>query len=494
MLFNSFQFLLFFPIVVILYYIVPASIKKYWLIICSYYFYMTWNLKYGLLLFGCTVITYYAALPLDRNFRKEDNKRSDGYVLASALIITFGMLCIYKYLGFISNNINILLGYLKITVLVPTVNIVMPVGISFFTFQATGYLIDVYNGKINAERNFFDYVLFISFFPQLLSGPIGRGEKLIPQIKKGTSFRYENIRDGVYMLIWGFFLKLVIADRAAILVNTVYSDFRNYAGSQLVLATVIYAFQIYCDFYGYSTMALGTAKILGFDLMENFDSPYLAKSVKEFWRRWHISLSTWFRDYLYIPLGGSRCCSLRLYLNLIVVFFASGLWHGSKWSFVAWGLLNGIYQVAGSILNPIKGKIITALNVNVDTFSFKFVRGIFTFTLIDISWIFFRAESLMDALRIGKRIVFFNNPTEIIGDRIYSLGLSEKNFRLLMISIIVLICADIAKYKGIKVRQWIKNQNWLARVLIISCSITFILLVGIWGNSYDASSFIYFQF
>ena len=494
MLFNSLKFLCFFPLVFLTYYLAPKKVKKSWLILCSYYFYMSWNLKYGLLLFGCTVVTYYAALPLDRSLRKESNKRSDAYILTSALIIILGVLCIYKYLGFVTNNLSKLLNLLNIVVSIPNVDIVMPVGISFFTFQAAGYLIDVYKGKIPSERNFIDYALFISFFPQLLSGPIGRGEKLLPQIKNTPSISYENLRDGVYMLIWGFFLKLVIADRAALLVNNVYGDFRNHTGSQLILATIIYAFQIYCDFYGYSTMALGTAKILGINLMENFESPYLAQSVKEFWRRWHISLSTWFRDYIYFPLGGSRCSRLRIYFNLMVVFLISGLWHGSKWSFVAWGLINGLYQVADSILKPVKERTIKTLGVNVDTFSFRFLKGIVTFTLIDISWIFFRANSFMDALRIGKRMVFSMHPTSIIGDQIYNLGLDEKNFRILIISILILICADIAKYKGIELRKWCMNQNWLARVMIISCSITFILLVGIWGNSYDAASFIYFKF
>ena len=367
-------------------------------------------------------------------------------------------------------------------------------GISFFTFQAAGYLIDVYKGKISAEKNPINYALFVSFFPQLLSGPIGRADKLLPQYRQVKEFRYENVVSGFVLMVWGFFLKLVIADRAAILVNTVYGDFRSYSGLAIVFATMIYGVQIYCDFYGYSSMATGAAEILGIQLPINFDTPYLSTSIKEFWRRWHISLSSWLRDYVYFPLGGSRCSVQRRYLNLLVTFFVSGIWHGSKWSFIAWGLLHGLYQVVGDLLKPIREKLCSSLQIRTDTAAFKAFKVLVTFGLADFAWLFFRADSFKTGLKMCKRILLEFHPFSLVGDAIYKLGLDQKNLQLLVVCILVLFVTDVLTYRGVDLRKWFLRQNWLFREIALVSVILFIILVGAWGNSYNASSFIYFQF
>lgn len=494
MLFNSLRFLLFFPIAVFSYYIVPKKVQNIWLLILNYFFYMQWNAKYGLLLMGCTVITYFAGIAIFNAKNNGSESKRGRYYLTIALIAIFGVLCVYKYTNFIIGNANAILSRLGVPKEIPHADIVLPVGISFFTFQAAGYLIDVFKGVIPCERNFVDFALFISFFPQLLSGPIARGKQLICQFKENRKFNYDKAKEGILLMLWGYFLKLVIADRCAMLVNQVYGDFYSYTGAQIIFATIIYAVQIYCDFYGYSTLAVGTAKILGVDLIDNFECPYYSQSVQEFWRRWHISLSTWLRDYIYFPLGGSRCSKKRAAINLMITFLVSGLWHGSKWSFVAWGCLNGLYQIVGKYTRESRNKFIQKVGINSETGAFKLFQMIITFVFIDFSWLFFRADGFMNALRMGKRMLLQLHPLSIYGDAIYNLGLNEKNFRLLIQAVIVLAIADIFKYKNVSVSQWVLKQNWLFRVLLISLSTILILLVGIWGNAYNASSFIYFQF
>ena len=372
--------------------------------------------------------------------------------------------------------------------------IVLPVGISFFTFQSVGYLIDIYKNKYEAERSFINYALFVSFFPQLLSGPIGRGDKLLPQYKETRLPHIGDLLKGGEHFLWGLFLKLVIADRAAILVNTVYGDFRSYTGLVIVFATIIYGLQIYADFDGYSHMAVGSAKMLGIELPENFDTPYLSASIKEFWRRWHISLSTWLRDYVYFSVGGGRVSRLRKYFNLMLTFFVSGIWHGAKWSFIAWGLLHGFYQVTGELLMPIRKKLCDILRVNTEADSFKICRMIITFGLADFAWLFFRADGLMNALRMIKRIIFEFHPLSLLGGNVYKLGLDEKNFRLLMYASLVLLVVDICKYRGIDLKEKFLKQSWLFRELAVITAILFIIVYGVWGNAYNAASFIYFKF
>ncbi len=329
MLFNSWQYLIFFPIVVLIYFVLPKKGKNTWLLVSSYYFYMGWNVKYIVLLFFTTVVTYTGALLIEK-YRKK------GFLFLT-IVLNFGVLFYFKYVQFAWDNLGHICSRLGIPFTEHEFDILLPVGISFFTFQAVGYTIDVYRKEIYAERNFLRYALFVSFFPQLVAGPIERSKNLLKQLDKTYAYSYDRMREGLLLMLWGFFLKLVIADRAAIFVDTVFGDTNKYAGLYIVVATIIFAFQIYCDFYGYSVIAMGSARIIGLNLMDNFNAPYFSRSVAEFWRRWHISLSTWFRDYLYIPLGGSRKSKIRNYLNLMTVFLTSGLWHGAAWTYVTWG-------------------------------------------------------------------------------------------------------------------------------------------------------------
>ena len=360
MLFNSLKFLIFFPAVVLLYFVLPKRVRNLWLLVASYVFYMGWNAKYVVLLFTSTLITYLSGLLLERvkdSDRPETKKTAlKKWVVAVSFLLNLGILFYFKYVNFFLDTLGAAASLVGLTLNVPKFDILLPVGISFFTFQALSYTVDVYRGEIGAEKNFLRYALFVSFFPQLVAGPIERSKNLLQQLDTPKSFDFDRAREGFVLMLWGYFLKIVLADRIAIFVDTVYGDIAAFPGWYLIAATVLFAVQIYCDFGGYSTIAMGAAKILGIELMENFDAPYLSTSVSQFWRRWHISLTSWFKDYLYIPLGGSRKGKLRKYINKMIVFLVSGLWHGADATFVIWGGLNGLYQVLGEALAPARDK------------------------------------------------------------------------------------------------------------------------------------------
>lgn len=342
MLFNSIDFMIFFPIVLLVYFVIPKKIRYVWLLIASYYFYMGWNAKYALLIAFSTVMTYIGGILLSLIEAKNISHKvgwKKGVIIGS-FTINLGILVFFKYFDFLLSNFNRIVKACGISPIERTFDVILPVGISFYTFQALGYIIDVYRGEIKAEKNLLKYALFVSFFPQLVAGPIERSKNLISQIKNVENIKlwnYKHITNGAVQMLWGMFLKMVIADRIAIFVDTVYDGYWYYGSIELVLATALFAIQIYCDFASYSLIAKGAARIMGFELMENFNTPYFAKSIKEFWRRWHISLSSWFRDYLYIPLGGSRCSRWKKYRNIMITFLVSGLWHGANWNFVIWG-------------------------------------------------------------------------------------------------------------------------------------------------------------
>ena len=333
MLFNSFAFLIFFPLVCLLYFVLPYKYRWIFLLIASYYFYMNWQPVYAVLIFASTVITYYAGVKIDKT---ENKKTRKGYLIAS-LLINFGILFIFKYYSFINNSVFDALDYFGIRWPIPNFDILLPVGISFYTFQAVGYTIDVYRGQLKAEKNFGIYALFVSFFPQLVASPIERASNLLPQFREKFGFNSSRAISGLRQMLWGYFMKVVVADRMAMYVNAAYNNVGPHNGTTLLVTTLLFVVQIYCDFGGYSNIAIGAARIMGFTLMENFKRPYFAISVGDFWKRWHISLSAWFRDYVYIPLGGNRVRPLRHLLNLFITFLVSGLWHGARWTFVAWG-------------------------------------------------------------------------------------------------------------------------------------------------------------
>lgn len=321
--------------------------RNLFLLVASYYFYMNWVPTYALLIMGSTVITFFCGRYVGM---QSDNKKRK-IVLVLSLVINFGILFLFKYYNFINESIFAIFDNIGLRTKMPEFKLLLPVGISFYTFQAVGYSIDVYRGVIKPERSFRDYALFVSFFPQLVAGPIERAKNLLPQFQKKHAFNYDNVSVGFRWMLWGYFMKLCVADRLSMYVDAVYGNVPQHNGTSLLLATIFFTFQIYCDFGGYSLIAIGAAKVMGFNLMENFKRPYFARSIGDFWKRWHISLSTWFKDYVYIPLGGSRVPYLRHMLNLLITFIVSGAWHGAAWNFVIWGVIHGFFLIVENIIS-----------------------------------------------------------------------------------------------------------------------------------------------
>lgn len=490
MVFNSFAFLIFFPTVTLVYYLLPCKVRYIWLLISSYFFYMQWNAVYGLLLLYSTTVSYTGGL-LISNIK---TKKSRDLCLAISLMLNFAPLIYYKYTGFIIENINT--AFITAGSFAPfsVPDIVLPIGISFFSFQAAGYVIDVYRGTVGAERNFLKFSLFVSFFPQLVAGPIERTKNLLTQLDCKVDFDFERARDGLWLMLWGYVMKVVIADRIAIFVDCVYNDYYTYDGIYLIIASVLFAFQIYCDFAGYSTIAIGASQILGIRLMDNFASPYLSSSVTEFWRRWHISLTSWFKDYLYIPLGGNRKGKFRKNINRLFVFTVSGLWHGAEWSFAAWGAINGLWLTLEEMMRPLCSSKISRVRIRPSALPAKIIKCIITFILVDFTWIFFRAQSIDDAFSVIAGIAHTSNWNVLANGSLFECGLDKQNFVLLILMIVFLFFVDTCSRKGLIIRQKIANANLFLRAFITAASIAFILLFGIWGGTYKAEAFIYFQF
>ncbi len=490
MLFNSIEFLIFFPVVTLLYFAIPHKVRYIWLLLASYFFYMCWNPKYALLMGFSTISTYFAGLMIEKSKKNVHKKIWVG----ASFAINIAILFFFKYFDFALANINSVLSSFNVELINPTFDVVLPVGISFYTFQALGYTVDVYRGDIKCEKNVLRYALFVSFFPQLVAGPIERSGNLIKQLRERHYFDTKRVANGLMLMLWGFFEKLVIADRAAYIVDTVYNNYTNYTGIVIVLATVLFAFQIYCDFASYSDIARGAAQVMGFDLMKNFETPYFAKSVAEFWRRWHISLSSWFRDYVYIPLGGNRRGKIRKYFNIFVVFFLSGLWHGASWSFVVWGALNGLYQIIGDATKKMRLAVSEKMGLDRNVFSNKLLKVATTFALVDFSWIFFRAGSFTAALTVIKNMFAEFNPWILTDGTLFSLGLDRADMFVLLLSLGVLFVMSVLKYKGINIRETLAKQGIWFRYFVYLAGVFAVLIWGVYGPAYDASQFIYFQF
>ncbi len=496
MLFNSIQFLIFFPIVSLLFYIMPRKVRYIWLLISSYYFYMSWNPKYALLLACSTYITYVSGVLIDRyNTSQTVHKtRNKKLCVAASFVLNLAILAIFKYGNFFLYNLNLIFGRIGIETVNYHFDFLLPVGISFYTFQALSYTMDVYRGDISAERNILKYALFVSFFPQLVAGPIERSKNLLLQIQETDKVQWnsERIRDGLLLMFWGLFQKMVIADRAAILVDQVYSNYTQHGFVEISFATILFAFQIYCDFGGYSNIARGAAQVMGFSLMENFRQPYLATNIKEFWHRWHISLTSWFTDYLYIPLGGNRKGQFRKYINILIVFAVSGLWHGTSWRFIVWGGLHGIYQVCGDLKRRAQKHFTGENTKSQDQLSLsQWLRKAFTtFLLVDFAWLFFAADGLPHALRMIRQMCthFF------MARSLYVLGLDEKDLSLLLLAILLLMIVDIVHERNHSLLCLVNRQEIWFRWGIYYALILSIIIFGIYGPEYDASQFIYFQF
>ena len=413
--------------------------------------------------------------------------------LAAGILLALAPLIGFKYLGFLTKSVLSVLAHLGVQIAPPAFDFLLPMGISFYTLQTVGYLVDTYRGE-KAEHNLLDFALFVGFFPQMVSGPISRGNRLLPQLSAAKRPAFDDLRDGVLLLIWGYFLKIVVADRAALFVAAVYAPESEYEGWFYIVATLLFCLQLYGDFGGCSVMAMGTAKILGIDLIDNFNAPYFSQSIAEFWRRWHISLSTWFRDYLYIPLGGNRKGTLRKYLNVLVTFAVSGLWHGAQWNYMAWGLLNGLYQVIGAALMPLRTAVVRALHIDPKSRPHKLLRVVVTFVLFSSTMVFFRAYRLMDAVRIFISMLTVHNFEIFTDGSIFACGIDAFNFALLGIYVLVIFAADVCKYKRIKVRSVIEKQHWLCQVAVVALGVLTVLLLGVYGPGFEASNFIYSQF
>lgn len=474
MLFNSLGFLLFFPITVLLYWILPSRFRNIMLLIASYYFYMNWEPIYALLIFLSTITTYFCAIKISES--KQTDRRAKLW-LTACLVLNFSILFLFKYFNFITSSVHDALGSLGIAMEVPTFTLLLPVGISFYTFQAIGYILDVYRGNLREERNLMTYALFVSFFPQLVAGPIERACNLLPQFHVRHTFDAEKFRHGLYLMTWGYFMKLCIADTVAPYVNAVYNNVDNHTGTSLWLATFFFTLQIFCDFAGYTSIAIGVAKCMNFELMQNFRQPYLAKNIQDFWRRWHISLTTWFTDYLYIPMGGSRCSKLKHHRNIITTFLVSGLWHGANWTFVFWGGYHGLLQVGHSIFSKTLGNTYTKLE---RTVFFRLFGTVTTFLLVMLGWVFFRANSLSDAFLIYKKM-FTNHGPLYNGD-------GKPAIILPLLLIVFLMCYELSKecrWADVSTPPPFKRSLFITSLLII-----IILLCA----QFEAGAFIYFQF
>lgn len=486
MLFNSLQFFVFFIIVTGLYFLLPHKFRWLLLLISSCYFYMAFVPIYILILGFTIVIDYFAGILLENT----TGSKRKLYLIAS-LVANIGVLAVFKYYNFFVDNANMAFKDLT-SFKLPYLSILLPIGLSFHTFQAMSYTIEVYRGNQKAERHFGIYSLYVMFYPQLVAGPIERPQNLLHQFREKFDFDYERVTDGLKLMAWGLFKKVVIADRLATVVNSIYDKPAEHHGLSFVVATVFFAFQIFCDFSGYSDIAIGAAKVMGFTLMKNFNKPYHATSIQDFWGRWHISLSTWFKDYLYIPLGGSRVAVPRWYFNLFFVFLISGLWHGANWTFIVWGALNGFYLVFALITAGIRGKVQAASGLNKFPTLNRYIQTLITFALVTFAWIFFRAKSISVAWFIIK--------SSIIGSiadinailhhtKLGDWGFTKFDFLMGICAIAFLeIVHHIQKKRDIiyQVKQWPRLMRWGFYFAFIFL----LLMFGVTGSG----QFIYFQF
>ncbi len=493
MLFNSLSFVFFFPLVTALYFITAHKYRWQLLLLASCYFYMCFIPQYILVLAITIIIDYFAGIMIEKAEKKNKKK----YLIIS-IISTCLVLFIFKYFDFFNSNFAKIAEMLGLHYPVKMINIILPIGLSFHTFQSLSYVIEVYRGKQKAEHNFGIYSLYVMFYPQLVAGPIERPQNLLHQFRERHFFDYVRVTDGLKLMVWGMFKKVVIADRLAILVNQVYADPSGQPGIILMLATFFFAIQIYCDFSGYSDIAIGAAEVMGFKLMKNFNLPYLATSISDFWKRWHISLSSWFRDYLYIPLGGSRCQFWRWQFNLILTFLISGLWHGANWTYVIWGGLNGFYLIFSLWTRGLRQNLILKMGLNDKGMFLRFSRRITTFSLICFSWIFFRAKDLDQAFFIVRHL--FDGIPETIKKIITSHSLTglgyfsalpnDRSYYLISFSLVFVLAAVNLFQRNMDLRVVLSRKPLLVRWLVYYTLVGGVLLLGVFNNT----EFIYFQF
>jgi alginate O-acetyltransferase complex protein AlgI len=478
MLFNSFDFAIFLPIVFILYwFVMNKSLRQQnaLLLIASYFFYACWDWRFLFLLLFSTLLDYCTGLKM----ADAPNQKGKRFWFWLSVTINLGFLGIFKYYNFFADSFAESLLHLGLKINPWTLNVILPVGISFYTFHGLSYVIDIYKDRIKAEKNFIDYAVFVSFFPLLVAGPIERATHLLPQIKKPRSFDYTKSVDGLKQILWGLFKKIVIADNCAGFVNTIFNNSGDYSGSTLVLGALLFTFQIYCDFSGYSDIALGTARLFGIDLLRNFSFPYFSRDIAEFWRRWHISLSSWFRDYLYIPLGGSKVGSWMKIRNTFIIFIVSGFWHGANWTFIVWGLLNAVYFLPLLLINKNRNNMETVAQGKLLPSIKEILLMALTFSLTVFAWIFFRAESIAHA---------FNYISGIFSDSLFSVPQIFPKVILLLITLFM-----IMEWLGRESRYAIQNigLRWKSP---LRYTMYYAIIIAIFWFGGKEHEFIYFQF
>lgn len=492
MLFNSTDFFIFFPVVVTLYFLTPFNRRWIILLLASYYFYMSWKPAYTIILVVSTIVDFLCSRAMGRHDDSQKTKRRP--FLYISLLSNLGILLLFKYYNFFNDSARGLAEALNVPYAMPAFELLLPMGISFYTFQTMSYSIDVYHGRIGHERHLGVFALFVSFFPQLVAGPIERAGNLIGQLHQEHDFNYDRVVAGLRRMAWGFFKKIMIADNLALMVNQVYNNPSDFEGISLIIATVFFAFQIYCDFSGYSDIAIGAAQVMGFQLMENFRRPYFSKTISEFWGRWHISLSTWFRDYLYIPLGGNRVLKWRWYYNLFITFLISGLWHGANWTFVVWGALHGMYLVFAIITAKQRNALAQRLGLTDNPALYKWVQVLTVFVLVCFSWIFFRANTIGDAFYIIRNsFAGIGNMSKIFAgadlNHILFMDQGLKVFSVSVISVLVMETVHLFERNGSASRLITSRPAWV-RWSFYYAAIIAVLLFGQFG----LQEFIYFQF
>lgn len=499
MLFNSFQYLIFFPIVVLVYFLIPQKFRTILLLIASCYFYMAFKPIYILIIFLTIVVDYCAGILI----AKTKSKKRKLYLIIS-IVVNVGILAFFKYFNFIAENLTILFNSFSMYQSFPTLSLIIPLGLSFHTFQAMSYTIEVYKRKQKPEKNFLTYAVYVMFFPQLVAGPIERPQHLIHQFYEKHYFDYQRITDGIKLITWGLFKKVVIADRLGIFVDQVYNNTPNsFSGISFITATIFFAYQIYYDFSGYADIAIGSAQVLGFRLVRNFNKPYFSASFSEFWQRWNISLSSWFRDYIYIPLGGNRVSLLRWQFNIMTTFFITGLWHGANWTFIVWGVLHGFYLIITRWLEilfsvfKIPVKKITSLT------PIKIVRIFLTFSLVCFAWIFFRSRNIDQAIYIATHLnngyLYYYDIIDYIGkfraipfETILNPIIVGKNISDLLIVLISIIGTEIVYFiqRKMSIRKSLSKKPIYIRWFLYSVLIWSILILG----QFEQRDFIYFAF
>lgn len=487
--FFSLPFLVFLTVVFVIHWAIGAKYRYLWLLASSLFFYAVWDLKYTALLLFVIAVSFFVSQYIDLN---RDKKSRCKALLSAAVAAFICIIALFKFWSFWSRGLYVLFG-VSDPATGGIISLLAPVGLSFYLLTAIGYMVDVYRGKTPPEKNIGRYALFISFFPTILSGPIERSGNLLRQINADREFDYDRTKKGLLLILYGYFIKLLIANRIARIVDAAFGSFTGQTGATMAIAVILYGIQLYADFSGYSCIAVGIGKTLGFDLIVNFRQPYFSASVRDFWNRWHISLSSWLRDYVYIPLGGNRKGKLIQYINLMITFLVSGLWHGTGFQFIVWGAIHGLYQVAAIALRPLNA-LGSKIKIKRDAWSYKLLQGMFTFALVDYAWLFFRAPSVRSALSISKNILLNLQLGNTLVNQLFLLGYAPERFRVLLLEIGVMLTVDVLHERQLSIAALLDRQNkafrWLVYIQIIV-----ILIIGlIYDYGLDASAFIYTRF